>query len=174
VRAFRHDDGAYRAALDPGEGPLLASLVDGLLERVAGAGPQDAVLGALLPPASRDDEEVAAEFRRLAGGDVLDAKNARLVALRDRLAAGDELVVPDDEAWATAGALTDVRLALAVALEVRTDDDATALDDRFGDDDPRAELVLVYEALGWWQETLVHVLVRRAEPGPSRPGAARG
>jgi len=134
------------------------------------------VLRRLLPDAARDDPQVTAEFRRLTQDDLLAAKVTRLRTLHERLLAPDPLVVPDDEAWATAGAFSDVRLALAEVLDLRTDADAEALDDRHPpeSDDPLALAADVFSVLGWLQGTLIDAMTARRQPGPARPVGGRG
>ena len=143
---------------------------------VAAPPPDDPVLRRLLPDASHDDPQVAAEFRRLTQDDLLAAKVTRLRTLHERLLAPEPLVVPEDDAWATAGALTDLRLALAEVLELRTDDDAEELNDRYppGSDDPLALAADIFGVLGWLQGTLVDAMTDRRQPGPARPVGGRG
>jgi len=159
-----------------GEGPIdpLPHLLDA--GPVTAATPDDPVLRRLLPDASRDDPQVTAEFRRLTQDDLLAAKVTRLRTLHERLLAPDPLVVPDDEAWATAGAFSDVRLALAEVLDLRTDADAEALDDRHPpeSDDPLALAADVFSVLGWLQGTLIDAMTARRQPGPARPVGGRG
>ncbi|WP_448629814.1 DUF2017 family protein [Cellulomonas soli] len=87
----------------------------------------------LLPDASRDDEDLTAEFRRLTQDDVRAGKVARLATLwrlvTDPGPVPDALVVPAAIAQDVAATLTDVRLVLADRLDVRTDEDADALYD---------------------------------------------
>lgn len=130
--------------------------------------PDDPAVARLLPDASRDDPEVAAEFRRLTQEDLRATKVAGLRGLAqrlDRTPSGfdpDDVVVSLDEAPRTAAALTDVRLVLAERLGLHTDDDAEALAYELADprsaDRPRRGLGDLYEALTWWQETLVRAM----------------
>ena len=101
--------------------------------------PQDPAVRRLLPDASRDDDAVAAEFRRLTEADLRDTKVARLRDLWTALTgdaepvpgAGidddDDLVVPRADAPALAAALTDVRLVLAERLGIESEEDADRL-----------------------------------------------
>ena len=130
--------------------------------------PDDPAVARLLPDASRDDPEVAAEFRRLTQEDLRATKVAGLRGLAQRLDRTppgydpDDVVVSLDEAPRTAAALTDVRLVLAERLGLRTDADAEALAYELADprsaDRPRRGLGDLYEALTWWQETLVRAM----------------
>ena len=158
------------------EGPIdpLPHLLDA--GPVEATPPGDPVLRRLLPDASRDDAQVTAEFRRLTQDDLLAAKVRRLRTLHERLLAPDPLVVPDDDAWATAGAFTDLRLALAEVLGLRTDDDAEGLSDRYppASDDPLALAADIFGVLGWLQGTLIDAMTDRRQPGPARPVGGRG
>ncbi len=130
--------------------------------------PDDPAVARLLPDASRDDPEVAAEFRRLTQEDLRATKAAGLRGLAQRLGRTppgfdpDDVVVSFDEAPRTAAALTDVRLVLAERLGLRTDADAESLAYELADprnaDRPRRGLGDLYEALTWWQETLVRAM----------------
>ncbi|MCL2424014.1 MAG: DUF2017 domain-containing protein [Micrococcales bacterium] len=129
--------------------------------------PEDPAVARLLPDASRDDPDVATEFRRLTQEDLRATKVAGLHALSLRLSATPpgydprDVVVLMDEAPRTAAALTDVRLVLAERLGLRTDDDAESLAVELSDprsDRPRRGLGDLYQALTWWQETLIHAM----------------
>ncbi|WP_129337352.1 DUF2017 family protein [Cellulomonas endophytica] len=149
--------------------------------------PEDPAVRRLLPDASREDPEVAAEFRRLTEADLRATKITRLLALRRALLGGrpgwpaEALVVTPDEAPAVAATLTDVRLVLADRLGLTTDAQVDAL---YADLDAEAaarprrrragtagtggdaaaearrSLAAVYGALTYLQETLVTLLAR--------------
>jgi hypothetical protein len=109
--------------------------------------PDDPAVRRLLPDASRDDDEVTAEFRRLTEADLRltkierlrdlwvtlvgprDAARARGLARSLGLGADDDedLVVARDDAQALAAGLTDVRLVLAERLGLETEEDADRL-----------------------------------------------
>ncbi len=101
--------------------------------------PDDPALRRLLPDASRDDDDVAAEFRRLTEADLRAAKIARLHAVwRALTGEGDvvegagldddaDLVLRREDAEPFAAALTDVRLVLAERLGIRSEVDADRL-----------------------------------------------
>ena len=92
-------------------------------------GPRDPALERLLPPAHREDEAVAAEFRRLTEQGLRERKTATLTTAVDALrdADGDKVVLSAAQAQALVVALTDVRLLLGERLGLRTDDDAEEL-----------------------------------------------
>ncbi len=138
--------------------------------------PEDPALLRLLPDASRDDPEVAGEFRRLTQGDLLAAKRDRLEALHRAVLAAppgrphDELVVPLASAAEVAAALTDVRLVLAQRLDLRTEQDADDLYDELARRPTRGQegrrfLGAVYEVMTWLQESLVQQLAGTLPPG---------
>ena len=101
--------------------------------------PEDPAVRRLLPDASRDDDAVTAEFRRLTEADLRALKVERLRSLWTTLRGGGDVVpgtgIDDDldvvvrreDAEAFAGALTDVRLVLAERLGLRSEEDADRL-----------------------------------------------
>jgi hypothetical protein len=147
--------------------------------------PVDPAVHRLLPDASDDDAELAAEFRRLTEGDLRNAKIERLRALWLSLTGGaagapdeadTDLVVARDDAVDLAATITDLRLVLADRLGLETEEDSDALYDALdrrdlGEQDPdrsarevlqdeiREYLGSVYAALGWLQESLMAVLL---------------
>ncbi len=140
--------------------------------------PQDPAVRRLLPDASRDDPEVAGEFRRLTEDDLRARKITRLRHLWSSLVHGEPgwpehaLVVDPAAADDVAATLTDLRLVLGERLEIRTDEDSEALYDGLteqDEDDVRAYLASVYGALSWLQESLLAVMLT----APEAPGGAR-
>jgi len=209
MRAFRRQKGQYVARLDAGERAVVASVVADVAELLGAgrledrpqpsastAGepgapggwtvrtaplppPQDPAVRRLLPDASRDDPEVADEFRRLTEDDLRARKVARLRALWTSLMDGEPgwpehaLVVSPQAADDVAATLTDLRLVLGERLNLRTDADSEALYDGLtgeDEDDVRAYLASVYGALSWLQESLLAVMLA----APERPGGGRG
>lgn len=205
MHAFRRQKGRFVARLDPGERAVVASVVADVAE-LLGAGrfedatppaapddhattgwtvrtsplppPQDPAVRRLLPDASRDDPEVAGEFRRLTEDDLRARKVTRLRTLWTALVDGepgwpeDALVVSPQDADDVAATLTDLRLVLGERLDLRTDADSEALYDGLDDDeedDVRAYLASVYGALSWLQESLLAVMLA----APDRPGGGR-
>jgi hypothetical protein len=127
-------------------------------------GPRDPALERLLPPAHREDEAVAAEFRRLTEQGLRERKTANLTTAVDALrdADGDKVVLSAAQAQALVVALTDVRLLLGERLGLRTDDDAEELAQRLDDadqDDPTMLLAAYYDFMTWLQESLTQALM---------------
>ena len=215
MRGFRRRRGMYAARLDDDEREVIAALVADVAE-LLGAGrleapddstvragdgsprmsmepltpPSDPAVRRLLPDASRDDPEVAAEFRRLTEDDLRADKIARLTRLWVALTTptegwrADAFVVDPDDAKDVAASITDLRLVLAERLDIRTDEQAERLYDALlaapqadVEDVPevldpaaRRYLVAVYGALSWLQESLVEVLLHDLRASGRRAG----
>ncbi len=127
-------------------------------------GPRDPALERLLPSANREDEAVAAEFRRLTEQGLRERKTANLTTAVDALrdADGDKVVLSAAQAQALVVGLTDVRLLLGERLGLRTDDDADELAQRLDDadqDDPAMLLAAYYDFMTWLQESLTQSLM---------------
>jgi hypothetical protein len=156
------------AAPAPEGGDDFASIVAGLgmgvtvaAEDQADLDPDDAerdpALDRLLPTANRQDDEVAAEFRRLTETGLRQRKAAALESSAELLRGDDKLRLDDAEAQAFLKALTDVRLVLGERMGLRTDDDVDVLEasaDALDPDDPLLYALAVYDFLTWLQETL--------------------
>ena len=128
-------------------------------------GHRDPALDRLLPVANREDEQVAAEFRRLTEQGLRTRKSANLSTAIAALASIDDQRVALDQSQAVAlvVALTDVRLVLGERLGLRTDEDLDLLEEQVAsldDDDPAVYALAVYDFLTWLQETLAHALSR--------------
>ncbi|MDN4479854.1 DUF2017 family protein [Demequina muriae] len=135
------------------------------------AEPDDPAVLRLLPSASKDDRDVADEFRRLTEHDLRDLKVARLRTMWAQLSEdGPDWAVAPADAMSTAAALTDVRLVLASRLRLASDEDAERLhaeidlathvlatdaEDDLDVDPERVWLGMLYQALTWLQESLV-------------------
>jgi hypothetical protein len=156
--------GAGRFGIDPrptdpargaGSNPLLGLR----MSPVAVPAPIDPAVHRLLPDASDDDPELAAEFRRLTEDDLRSLKVNRLrtmwrslvatadagepAELAELVDAGEsvDLVVRPEDAAQFAATLTDLRLVLAERLGVESEEDSDALYDALegrdvGPDDP--------------------------------------
>lgn len=190
--AFRRTRRGVGAGLDDVERELLARLFSDVAQMLADEGPaetdplarlvgiddaartpSDPALARLLPDASRDDAEAAREFRRLTERGLRERKREHLLTAAASLQRDGDLLLSDAEAQAWVRSLTDVRLVLGARLELRTDDDAQALEEelaRLPPDDPRGYLLAVYDFLTWLQESLAAVLLA-ALP---REGEGRG
>lgn len=136
--------------------PLAAALgiADGPVKK-----PDNPALARLFPDAYGDADE-AGEFRRLTEPDLREGKRAtaRLVldTLRD-YRPGAKLSLDGDQARAWLGAVNDVRLVLAVWLEIEDDDDNPF--ERIDEKDDRYEIVVMYHWLGALVEWLVEALM---------------
>ena len=192
ARRFRRSRKGITVGLDDGEIDLLVRLFDDVAEMVAPAGAahedplaalvgitegarisHDPALARLLPDASREDSEAAAEFRRFTERGIRTRKLGQLRTASATLGRGSPVVLSHDEANAWVTSLTDVRLVLAERLGLRTDEDAEALHlelEEMPDVDPRAWLGAVYDFLTWLQEGLAEVLLAGLPEG-GRPGA---
>ncbi|MEJ5915202.1 DUF2017 domain-containing protein [Pseudokineococcus sp. 1T1Z-3] len=200
ARRFRRTRRGITAGFDPPEVELLAGLLDQVAtmlrsqeaEASAGAGedddplaalarqldgpaataPQDPALARLLPPASRDDDEAAADFRRFAQEGLAARKRAALEQAAATLRRPSPLLLDDDEARAWVTALTDVRLVLAQRLGVETDEDAAQVSQRAAEADPQDPSswdAALYDFLTWLQEGLADVLLGDLPAGGGRP-----
>jgi Domain of unknown function (DUF2017) len=151
---------------DGGEGGDLAGANVDPLEAMVGIGtatvePADPALARLLPSAHREDDDVAAEFRRYTEQGLRARKRAGLETARQTLGRDGALELDRAEAAAWVVALTDVRLVIGERLGLRTDEEAQALTDSLAEldeDDPRAFLVAIYDFLTWLQESLIRAL----------------
>ncbi len=159
----------------PEGGDDFASIVAGLgmgvtvaAEDQADLDPDDAerdpALDRLLPTANRQDDEVAAEFRRLTETGLRQRKAAALESSAGLLRGDDKLRLDEGEAQAFLKALTDVRLVLGERMGLRTDDDVDVLEaaaESLDPDDPLGYALAVYDFLTWLQETLASSMLDR-------------
>lgn len=130
--------------------------------------PRDPALDRIFPTANREDEQLAAEFRRLTEDGLRARKSANLVTAIAALAppAGDSsrdqrVRLEEPQAVALLVALTDVRLVLGERLGLRQDEDMELLEEQVSglqEDDPAVYALAVYDFLTWLQETLAHAL----------------
>jgi hypothetical protein len=180
ARAFKNTRKGITGHLEPGERELIRRLFEdiiGMLEPPVKAEedplaalvgldpdavrPADSALLRLLPDAVRDDAGGALEFRRLTERSLREDKLAALRA-SSLLLEQNPLQLSQEQARLFARAVNDVRLVLADRLDIRTDEDAQALQDI--DDWSQAEdldtyLALVYNFLTWLQEALMQALL---------------
>jgi len=143
----RARDGTFRVSLPQEDRELLHGLPSHLQERL---GTDDPSLVRLFPPGYQDDPEADAEYRRLVGGSLLDAKRAALSEL-ERTTWAERLTEQEAESWLSA--LESLRLVLGVQLDVT--------EEMYGSFDPTAPdapALAVYHWLSWLQEELVQAL----------------
>jgi hypothetical protein len=173
---FRRRRGAVVVTVHEREAPVLAGLLEQLVELVAPEGPpdddplaamvgigtatqapQDPVLARLFPDAYPDDAEAAGEFRRYTETGLRESKQAAALAALATLAQpGQDRVLTTEEALAWLTSLNDLRLALGTRLDVH--EDWSEQLDRLGDDDPTRFWLEVYDWLSHLQEQLVRCL----------------
>lgn len=132
--------------------------------------PTDPALARLLPDASEDDDDLNAEFRRLTETDLRRTKVARLRTVWATLRRGEgQLRIPVQDGMDWAAALNDVRLVLSERLEITTEAEAEAIQQRAAgavadsEDEVRQALGMVYSALSWLQESLLQVMLPTLE-----------
>jgi len=123
----------------------------------------DPVVERLFPDVYPDDPASSADMRRYTEDDLksakLDQAGAMLAALPD---GGGEVSLDEAEAEMWLRALTDVRLALGLRLDVRDDTDLEAeIDEAVLHDptSPRVDQLSVYAFLTYLQESLLSALV---------------
>ncbi|WP_049871498.1 DUF2017 domain-containing protein [Catenulispora acidiphila] len=136
--------------------PLTAALgiADGPVKK-----PDNPALARLFPDAYGDADE-ASEFRRLTEPDLREGKRATARQVLETLEdyrGGDKLTLDGDQARAWLSAVNDVRLVLAVWLDIEDDDDNPF--DRIDEKDDRYEIVVMYHWLGALVEWLVEALM---------------
>lgn len=126
---------------------------------------RDPALQRLLPPASRDDDQLARDFRAMTEESLRTRKTANLTTAIEALGTAQAGRVELDlgQAQAVMIALTDVRLVLGERLGIRTDEDSERLhevvESGLDEDDPRVVAAIVYDLLTWLQETVAQALL---------------
>ena len=134
---------------------LMAASIGNLESRIEQ--PEDPVLRRLLPDAYVDPES-AAEFRKYTESSLRLVKQTHLMYLREQLVfpvdhelPKADIAVTDPTQWLIA--INDLRLALAVRLDIKTDSFAEY--EKMKDSDPQKPLFAVYFWLGSIQESLI-------------------
>jgi hypothetical protein len=128
----------------------------------------------LLPEGNREDADLAEGFRRLTEHGLRERKRTGLETAAAALRRTEPVVLDKPEAAALLKGLTDVRLVIAERIGLHTDEDAEMLHAALqlatrqaleGDDGGRDEeqqewlgAAALYDALTWWQESLVGAL----------------
>ncbi len=154
----------------PGSSDPFLELIAGLGEDADPEEPSDPALARLLPPASREDEEQAREFRRLTEHGLRSRKAATIATAVAALEEAEppEVSLDADQAHALAVALTDVRLILGERLGLRTDEDSERLHEQLEaalagetDLDPVvAQQMAYYDFLSWVQESVTTAMLQ--------------
>jgi hypothetical protein len=114
--------------------------------------PDDPAVARLFPVAYPDDEGRQAEYRLLAGGELLDS---HLEALASLEASADAERLDEEQAHAWMRALNEVRLVLGTRLDVTEEGDERPTDP----DDPRIPAFAAYDYLSMLQGELVEALL---------------
>jgi len=121
--------------------------------------PDNPALARLFPDAYDDGDE-ASEFRRLTEPDLREGKRAaarQVLGMLQDYTEGDELWLAKEQAQVWLGAMNDIRLVLAVWLEIEDDDDNPF--DRIKEGDERYDIVVMYHWLGALVEWLIESLM---------------
>lgn len=150
------------AAIVAGLGMGVTVAAEDQADLVASGAGRDPALDRLLPTANLQDDEAAAEFRRLTETGLRQRKAAGLALAASLLRAEDKVVLDEASARAFLTALTDVRLVLGERMGLRTDEDLEALEAAAGEldpDDPLGYALAVYDFLTWFQETLASAML---------------
>ena len=150
------------AAIVAGLGMGVTVAAEDQTDLVASGAGRDPALDRLLPTANVQDDEAAAEFRRLTETGLRQRKAAGLALASSLLRAEDKVVLDEASARALLTALTDVRLVLGERMGLRTDEDLVALEAAAGGldpDDPLGYALAVYDFLTWFQETLASAML---------------
>jgi hypothetical protein len=124
--------------------------------------PEDPALARLLPSAYPQDREADEEFRRLTQEGLRQRKTASVVVVLESLHTESKRVEIDAQgcqSWMTA--LNDLRLVLATRLGITADPASQAWTEEEAATDQRANLLAIYDWLGYLQDTLVRVLSKR-------------
>jgi hypothetical protein len=136
--------------------PLAAALgiADGPVKK-----PDNPALARLFPNAYEDADD-ASEFRRLTEADLREGKREaarQVLGVLEGYEPGEPVWLDAEQARVWLGAVNDIRLVLAVWLEIEDDDDNPF--ERIQPDDERYEIVVMYHWLGALVEWLVEALM---------------
>jgi hypothetical protein len=121
--------------------------------------PDNPALARLFPNAYEDADD-ASEFRRLTEPDLREGKREaarQVLGALEGYQPGAKVWLDAEQARIWLGAVNDVRLVLAVWLEIEDDDDNPF--ERIQPDDERYEIVVMYHWLGALVEWLVEALM---------------
>ncbi|AWB90630.1 DUF2017 domain-containing protein [Salinibacterium hongtaonis] len=139
---------------DDAEIGVLTTLARQIAELLTERSPSDPAVLRLLPDAYADDAEAASEFRRFTEADLAARKASNAQTVVETLeSTGDDgrIRVEASQAIAWLKTLTDIRLVLAVRLDIDSEDD---------DDGRETDPMMrdVYDWLGFVQNSLVEAL----------------
>ncbi|MFN8045906.1 MAG: DUF2017 domain-containing protein [Dermatophilaceae bacterium] len=126
-------------------------------------GERDPALQRLLPYGNRQDDEAAAEFRRLTEAGLRRRKTDNLLTSITALRGRGSVELDPAAAQAFLVALTDVRLVLGERLGLRDDADVERLEavvPSLEPDDPVVYASAVYDFLTWLQESLATAMLK--------------
>ncbi|WP_183086264.1 DUF2017 family protein [Mycetocola tolaasinivorans] len=149
--AVRLDEHGFSLLLEEHERVILGDLAAQLIQVLED--PEDPVAERLYPDAYPDDAEASAEFRRLTRGDLDDARIAGATLLLETIPEDqDAPILPLDRAGAerVMRSLGDLRHVLAERLGISV---------ASPEGDPNDQFTMLYDWLGYLQESLVLALV---------------
>jgi len=142
--------------LNTTETAILRDLVEQMRALVKESDATDPIRARLFPDAY-DDEEEAAAYRSMTGGDLSAVKLEALDRVSESLGkeGSKRIVLGDDDAEAWIRALTDMRLAIGTRLEVTED----TMDLDPDPNDPGFAALQTMHWLGWLQERILERMV---------------
>ena len=140
--------------LNAQEAALMRQMVNEITQVLSGE--RTTAIHDRLFPDAFDDPEETQKYNALVHDELKAHKLRALDTIRNTLGDTERVsaTLPPDEAHLWLTALTDIRLALGVRLEVSEEDMGQELDP----DDPNAPAMAVLHWLGWLQETMVEKL----------------
>ena len=162
MHAFQRDGDALVAVFEPEEADAIRQSVQGIAGIVRSHDTGDPVMARLFPDVYNDSSDDAAEFHRLTDAELSGTKLAQVDVVLDTLPeTGGEIRLDAEAAEAWLRALTDVRLALGVRLDISESTDLHAeIEDALLADEAssRAAALGLYDLLTYIQESLVVAL----------------
>jgi hypothetical protein len=145
---------SLKIKLDAEEAALLRQVVDEITQVIAGDEPTP-IHDRLFPDAFEDPEETR-KYNTMVRDELKSNKLRALTAMRETLGDSGRVsaTLPTSEAHLWLTALTDIRLAIGVRLDVSEEDMGREPDPA----DPDGLALVVLHWLGWLQETMVENL----------------
>lgn len=141
--------GGVVLSLSETERDILRSLAPSMAELLDA--PDDPAVARLFPSAYPDDAQREAEYRILAGSELIESHRAAMAMFEETI---DAKRLDADQAQAWLRALNELRLVLGTRLDV-TEDHSSWPSDR---DDPRLPAFVAYDYLSGLQDELVDAL----------------